>query len=112
MNEYKGFEIEKITRNTLRIRKAGGAWIDMFGHYPKTLKEAKAIIDTMAAEENGQKEYEIHVSASYRTDGGSTEWNAFTEYRMATSAAEAKKNLRAELKAEGYHNITMDAIEA
>ena len=28
------------------------------------------------------------------------------------SAAAAKKQLRAELKAEGYHNIQMDAIEA
>ena len=26
------------------------------------------------------KEYEIHVSASYTTSGGSKEWNAFTEY--------------------------------
>lgn len=44
---YKGYEIEKITRNTYRIRKAGEAWIDMWGHYPKTLKAAKAIIDNM-----------------------------------------------------------------
>ncbi len=58
------------------------------------------------------KEYEIHVSASYTTSGGSKEWNAFTEYVNANSAAEAKRILRAELKAEGYHNITMDAIEA
>lgn len=58
------------------------------------------------------KEYEIHVSASYVTDGGSKEWNAFTEYVEAKSAAEAKRILKAELKAEGYRNITMDAIEA
>ena len=58
------------------------------------------------------KEYEIHVSASYTTSGGSKEWNCFTEYRMAKTAAEAKRNMRAELKEEGYHNITMDAIEA
>lgn len=58
------------------------------------------------------KEYEIHVSASYITSGGSKEWNCFTEYRMASSAAEVKKLLRAELRAEGYHNITMEAIEA
>ena len=58
------------------------------------------------------KEYEIHVSASYVTDGGSKEWNTFTEYVEAKSAAEAKRILAAELKAEGYHNITMDAIEA
>ena len=58
------------------------------------------------------KEYEIHVSASYNTDGGSKEWNCFTKYRNANTAAEAKRNLKAELRAEGYHNITMDAIEA
>ena len=44
---YNGYEMEKITRNTIRIRKIGGKWIDMFGHYPKTYKEAKAIIDTV-----------------------------------------------------------------
>jgi len=58
------------------------------------------------------KEYEIHVSASYMTDGGSKEWNAFTEYVNAKNAAEAKKILRAELKAEGYHNITMSDVIA
>lgn len=58
------------------------------------------------------KEYEIHVSASYVTDGGSKEWNAFTEYVEAKSSAEAKRILKAELKAEGYKNITMDAIGA
>ena len=58
------------------------------------------------------KEYEIHVSSSYTTSGGSKEWNAFTEYVNANSAAEAKRILRAELKADGYHNITMEAIGA
>lgn len=58
------------------------------------------------------KEYEIHVAASYITSGGSKEWNAFTEYVTAASASEAKRILKAELKAEGYKNITMDAIEA
>ena len=58
------------------------------------------------------KEYEIHVCASYITSGGSKEWNCFKEYVSADSAAEAKRNLKAELKADGYHNITMDAIEA
>ena len=52
------------------------------------------------------KEYEIHVSASYKTDGGSTERNAFTEYVNANTAAEARRKLRAELRAAGYHNIT------
>lgn len=56
------------------------------------------------------KTFEIHVSASYVTDGGSKEWNAFTEYVEANSAAEAKKILRAELKEDGYRNITMEAM--
>lgn len=55
------------------------------------------------------KEYEIFVSASYITDGGSKEWNAFKEYVKAKNAAEAKRNLKAELKADGYKNIKMDA---
>ena len=50
------------------------------------------------------REYEIHVSASYTTDGGTKEWNAFTEYVNAKSPVEARKLLRAQLKAEGYHN--------
>ncbi len=58
------------------------------------------------------KEYEIHISASYNTDGGTKEWSYFTEYVNASSAAEAKRIKKAELKADGYHNITMDAIEA
>lgn len=57
------------------------------------------------------KTFEIHVSASYVTDGGSKEWNCFKEYITSSSAAEAKKTLRAELKADGYKNISMDAIE-
>ena len=62
--------------------------------------------------EKQMKEYEIHVCASYMTDGGSKEWNSFVEYRDAHSAAEAKRILRAQLKGEGYQNITLDAIEA
>ena len=53
------------------------------------------------------KEYEIHVSASYTTDGGTKEWNAFTEYVTAKSPVEARKLLGAQLKAKGYHNITL-----
>lgn len=56
------------------------------------------------------KEYELHISASYITDGGSKEWNCFTEYVDARSEAEAKKIKRAELKQDGYHNITIEAI--
>ena len=48
MYQYKGYEIEKLTRNTYRIRRLGAAaWIDMWGHYPRTLKAAKAMIDAI-----------------------------------------------------------------
>ena len=57
-------------------------------------------------------EYEIHVSASYRTSGGTIEWNCFTEYVEAESEAEAKARLREELKQHGYRVIKMDAVEA
>ena len=56
------------------------------------------------------KTYEIHISASYIA-AGSRHYNSFKEYREAKSAAEAKKNLKAELRAEGYRNIEMEAIE-
>ena len=56
------------------------------------------------------KEFEIHVSESYITDGGSEEWNCFKEYVTANTAAEAKKALKAELKADGYRHIEMDAV--
>ena len=58
------------------------------------------------------KEYELHISASYITSGGSKEWICFTEYRTANSAAEAERIIRAELKSDGYRNITIDALEA
>ncbi len=58
------------------------------------------------------KEYEIHVCASYYTDGGSKEWNCFKEYVNADSRTEAKRILKEELRKDGYHNITMAAIEA
>lgn len=57
------------------------------------------------------KEFEIFVSASYITDGGSKEWNAFKEYVKANNKAEAIKNLKTELKADGYKNIEMEAIQ-
>lgn len=57
-------------------------------------------------------EYEIHVSASYRTSGGTIEWNCFTEYVEAESEAAAKARLREELKQQGYRAIKMDAVEA
>ena len=45
MKTYNGYEMEKITQNTIRIRRIGGEWIDMWGHYPKSFKEAKLVID-------------------------------------------------------------------
>ena len=58
------------------------------------------------------KEYEIHVSVAYTTAGGTTEGSYFVEYVTAKSMAEAKRILRPELKAAGYKNIKLDAIEA
>lgn len=57
------------------------------------------------------KEYEIHISASYMTSGGSKEWNCFIEYVFAKTAAEAKRIKRQELKEDGYRNISMEAIK-
>ena len=58
------------------------------------------------------KEYEIHTSANYMTEGGTEEGNYFVSYRWANSAAEAEEMLTGELKRHGYYNITVDAIEA
>ena len=58
------------------------------------------------------KEYEIHTTATYTTDGGTTEGSYFVEYITAKNMAEAKQILRAELKAAGYKNSKLDAIEA
>ena len=58
------------------------------------------------------KEYEIHTTATYSTDGGTTEGSYFVEYIIAKNMAEAKRILRAELKATGYKNIKMEATEA
>lgn len=54
------------------------------------------------------KNFEIFVSASY-ISAGSTYSNCFKEYVEARTAAEAKKSLRAALKADGYICIEMDA---
>ena len=58
------------------------------------------------------KEYEIHTTATYSTDGGTTEGSYFVEYATAKNMAEAKRILRAELKTFGYKNIKLDVIEA
>ena len=58
------------------------------------------------------KEYEIHTTATYTTDGGTTEGSYFVEYVTAKNMAEAKRILRSKLKTAGYKNIKMDAIKA
>ena len=54
------------------------------------------------------KTFEIFVSACYTTYGGSVASNCFKEYIEAPTAAEAKRILRASLKADGYICIEMD----
>ena len=58
------------------------------------------------------KEYEIHISANYKTDGDSEEGSYFVEYVIAESAAEAERIKATELEAARYYNIEMDTIEA
>ena len=57
------------------------------------------------------KEYEIHISANYMTDGGSMEGSYFVEYVTTENATEAEQIKAAELEAAGYYNITIDIIE-
>jgi hypothetical protein len=56
------------------------------------------------------REFEIKISASYITSGGSKEWNAFKKYVVAKDTNEAKRKLKAELKADGYRDITISDI--
>lgn len=58
------------------------------------------------------KEYEIHCSFNYMTDGGTEEDNYWVAYRWANSTVEAEELITEELKKHGYYNITADAIEA
>lgn len=58
------------------------------------------------------KEYEIHTTVTYTTDGRTTEGSYFVEYVTAKNMAEAKRILRSELKTAGYKNIRLDTIEA
>lgn len=58
------------------------------------------------------REYEVHVSASYITEGQTKAWTYFREYVVAASEKEAKAICRDMLRAEGYKNISMEAIEA
>ena len=58
------------------------------------------------------KEYEIHTTVTYTTDGGTEEGNYFVEYVIAENAAEAEQIKLTELEAAGYYNIEMHTIEA
>ncbi len=58
------------------------------------------------------KEYEIHISANYITDGSTEEGGYFVEYVIAENASEAERIKMTELEAAGYYNIEMDTIEA
>jgi len=58
------------------------------------------------------KEYEIHIGANYRFEGGEEEGAYLLEYRRANSAAEAEEMITEELKRRGYYNITTDTVEA
>lgn len=60
------------------------------------------------------KIYEIHVSASYITDGADHKaWNSFKEYVKAKNAEDAQRILESSLYEEGHIDIEMDeAIEA
>lgn len=60
------------------------------------------------------KIYEIHVSASYITDGADHKaWNSFKEYVKAGNAENAQRILESSLYEEGYIDIEMDEpIEA
>ena len=54
------------------------------------------------------QEYEIFVSASYITDGGTKAYNCFKVYVMADSEDEAVKLVKADLWREGYCDFEMD----
>ena len=56
-------------------------------------------------------EYEIHTTVTYTTDGGTRECGYFVKYITAKTMTEAKRILRAELKADGYKNIKMEALK-
>lgn len=57
------------------------------------------------------KEYEIFVSISYLTDGGSREHNCFHEYVNANTPASAKRALKATLKEYGYKGLKIESMD-
>lgn len=58
------------------------------------------------------KEYEIHVSVTYTSQGGTKEYDYFMKYVFAKNATEAKKIVRTALKADGFKTLNMDAVES
>ena len=56
------------------------------------------------------KTFEIQVCAAYKS-AGTKYSNCFKEYREADTPAEAKRNLKEELKKDGYMNIQMEVME-
>lgn len=51
MREYKGFTITRVTKNDWVVRKDGIIYHAENGRIPRTLKEAKATIDKLTAQE-------------------------------------------------------------
>lgn len=47
--EYKGFTIERVTRNDYLVTKEGSIYKTKENRIPRTLTEAKALIDTLTA---------------------------------------------------------------
>ena len=47
--EYKGFTIRKITRVDFLVMRGAEACTKEDGRFPRTLKEAKALIDRLTA---------------------------------------------------------------
>ena len=45
MREYKGFTITRVTKNDWVVRKDGRICLTPEGRIPRTLKEAKELID-------------------------------------------------------------------
>ena len=47
--EYKGFSIERVTRNDYLVKKAGQIYKTSENRIPRTLTEAKALVDSLTA---------------------------------------------------------------
>lgn len=54
------------------------------------------------------KEYELHVSVSYVTDGGSKQYDSYLEYVNANTMRDAKKIVRDQFRACGIKILSME----